>query len=127
MRYGSAVIAGFFTLAWTAASALSAQSEGAKAPPTATADANLRAISQQTTTAVSTPANGAAIAPAGAVGGNGAKRPTALVDASALNVKECHNLGGKVDFASEICPSGFLCKTVDNSGVEHRVCLSKSE
>jgi hypothetical protein len=127
MRYGLAVVAGSLALAWTAASALSAQSEGAKAPPTAAADTNLRAISQHTTTAVSTPADGTAIAPAGAAGANGAKRPTTFVDASALNVKECHNLGGKVDFASGICPSGFLCKTVDNSGVEHRVCLSKSE
>ena len=127
MRYGLAVVAGCLVLAWTASSALSAQSEGAKAPPSVAADTNLRAISQQTTTAVSTPADGAAIAPAGAAGANGAKRPTALVETSALNVKECHNLGGKVDFASEICPSGFLCKTVDNSGVEHKVCLSKAE
>lgn len=127
MRYGFAVVAGFVVLAWTAASALSAQSDTAKAPAPTTADTSLRALSQQPTAAVSTPVNGTAIAPAGAAGANGVKRPTSLVDASALNVKECHNLGGKIDFAAGICPSGYLCKTVDNSGVEHRVCLSKAE
>jgi len=71
MRYGLAVVAGCLVLAWTASSALSAQSEGAKAPPSVAADTNLRAISQQTTTAVSTPADGAAIAPAGAAAQQG--------------------------------------------------------
>jgi hypothetical protein len=102
MRSGMGVLAGAWVLAWAAASALPAQTQKVQVAPQAVTQADKFVRPQ-------------------------AFQETLPPTSSPLNVKECHNLGGKIDFAEGVCPSGYLCKTVDNAGVEHRVCLSKSE
>jgi hypothetical protein len=63
----------------------------------------------------------------GGVDANGYRRP-GLAEATALSIKECHGLGGKVRTdAAGVCASGYYCETVDQDNTRHGVCLSVSE
>lgn len=130
MRYGPGSIAGATILAALAASSTVAQQDNHAPPPTASSEANLQLLQQRTTTAVSTPADGtAAVSTTFGAADNGAlRRPNKAVEASPLTADECTTLGGEVvsDFAG-VCASGAFCRTTDNTGAKHRVCLSKKQ
>jgi hypothetical protein len=117
MRIGLGLIAGSLIVAGAVAPSFSAPRESAKAADSVAADTALQVLAPPAA-AVSTPVGGAG-------DGTGLKRPTKVV---ALTADECTTLGGEVvtDFAG-ICVSGAFCRTTDNTGKKHRVCLSKKQ
>lgn len=115
MRIWLGLIAGLLALAWVVAPSWSEPvGEKAKTPGA--------------TTAVSRPVDATATVsiPSGTTDPNGFRRPTKVVDASPLTAAECAHHDGEVvvDYAG-VCASGFFCRTEDNNGKKHRVCLSK--
>jgi len=119
MRIGFGLAAGAVALTWLLATSSAAQRDTAAAPATAVPEINLQLPAEQMAP-VSTPAD--AIAP------TGGRRPTRLVEAAPLTADECTTLGGEVvsDFTG-LCVSGAFCRTTDNTGKKHRVCLSKKQ
>lgn len=127
MRIGFGLVAASLALALVVTPSSSAPpGESAKAPEGATAESPPASPE----TAIMPPANPpvAVSTPGGATGGTGFRRPTNVVDATPLTLAECLHHDGEVvaDYAG-VCASGLFCRTTDNTGKKHRVCLSKAQ